>query len=283
MKTGVQVGPNDPCPCGSGKKYKKCCLSAVQARMMPPRPAQRNGERLVFHQTPAEVAAAREQAATPLPQPQFARLAGPSPSGGETIEATGGHPFWVISGEDLDRRPVPEHCPAEVPNAAIPGRWVNAIDLRVGDILFTRDGRRVPVTNVSARHVTTKVYNLQVEGLHNYAVGYSGILVHNSSGVPQPPTVPNLAGMSRADAHIAIRQAGYTYHGTSAGGYVRYRHPSGAEIQIRPNGEIIRLGPPVTPQGGGRPYHPRIDYQGNPIPTHSTGEFVPPLLGRSSP
>jgi len=22
------VGRNDPCPCGSGKKYKKCCLSA---------------------------------------------------------------------------------------------------------------------------------------------------------------------------------------------------------------------------------------------------------------
>jgi preprotein translocase subunit SecA len=21
----VKVGPNDPCPCGSGKKYKKCC------------------------------------------------------------------------------------------------------------------------------------------------------------------------------------------------------------------------------------------------------------------
>ncbi|MBQ3181111.1 MAG: SEC-C domain-containing protein, partial [Firmicutes bacterium] len=21
-----KVGPNDPCPCGSGKKYKKCCL-----------------------------------------------------------------------------------------------------------------------------------------------------------------------------------------------------------------------------------------------------------------
>lgn len=24
-KTGKKVGPNDPCPCGSGKKYKKCC------------------------------------------------------------------------------------------------------------------------------------------------------------------------------------------------------------------------------------------------------------------
>jgi hypothetical protein len=22
----VSVGRNDPCPCGSGKKYKRCCL-----------------------------------------------------------------------------------------------------------------------------------------------------------------------------------------------------------------------------------------------------------------
>ncbi|MFX3623481.1 MAG: SEC-C metal-binding domain-containing protein [Ectobacillus sp.] len=25
MKTGKKIGRNDPCPCGSGKKYKKCC------------------------------------------------------------------------------------------------------------------------------------------------------------------------------------------------------------------------------------------------------------------
>ena len=25
--TGEKVGRNDPCPCGSGKKYKKCCGS----------------------------------------------------------------------------------------------------------------------------------------------------------------------------------------------------------------------------------------------------------------
>jgi len=24
----VEVGRNDPCPCGSGKKYKKCCLDS---------------------------------------------------------------------------------------------------------------------------------------------------------------------------------------------------------------------------------------------------------------
>ncbi len=27
--TGVKIGPNDPCPCGSGKKYKKCCGKAA--------------------------------------------------------------------------------------------------------------------------------------------------------------------------------------------------------------------------------------------------------------
>ena len=26
-KGRTKVGRNDPCPCGSGKKYKKCCLA----------------------------------------------------------------------------------------------------------------------------------------------------------------------------------------------------------------------------------------------------------------
>jgi preprotein translocase subunit SecA len=26
-REGKKVGRNDPCPCGSGKKYKKCCGS----------------------------------------------------------------------------------------------------------------------------------------------------------------------------------------------------------------------------------------------------------------
>ncbi len=24
-RVGKKIGMNDPCPCGSGKKYKKCC------------------------------------------------------------------------------------------------------------------------------------------------------------------------------------------------------------------------------------------------------------------
>ncbi|GJE16856.1 DUF1186 domain-containing protein [Methylobacterium marchantiae] len=29
VRNPVKIGRNDPCPCGSGKKYKKCCLSAA--------------------------------------------------------------------------------------------------------------------------------------------------------------------------------------------------------------------------------------------------------------
>jgi preprotein translocase subunit SecA len=25
IRVGDKIGRNDPCPCGSGKKYKKCC------------------------------------------------------------------------------------------------------------------------------------------------------------------------------------------------------------------------------------------------------------------
>jgi preprotein translocase subunit SecA len=27
VRAGHKVGRNEPCPCGSGKKYKKCCLA----------------------------------------------------------------------------------------------------------------------------------------------------------------------------------------------------------------------------------------------------------------
>jgi preprotein translocase subunit SecA len=29
VRTGAKIGRNDPCPCGSGKKYKKCCGQAA--------------------------------------------------------------------------------------------------------------------------------------------------------------------------------------------------------------------------------------------------------------
>ena len=35
VRQGPKVGRNDPCPCGSGKKYKKCCLGKGDGPMQP--------------------------------------------------------------------------------------------------------------------------------------------------------------------------------------------------------------------------------------------------------
>ncbi len=35
----MKAGRNDPCPCGSGKKYKKCCLVTTLGEDAPSRPS----------------------------------------------------------------------------------------------------------------------------------------------------------------------------------------------------------------------------------------------------
>ncbi len=100
---------------------------------------------------------------------------------GRKIESTFHHPFWVVRGEDLDRRPTPDHvASAMVPGATVPGRWVDAGDLRVGDELLLMDGRRERVENLVVRHLGELVYNFRVDHPHNYAVGPDGVLVHNN-------------------------------------------------------------------------------------------------------
>ncbi len=36
----AKIGRNDPCACGSGKKYKKCCMASDEAAARAARPAQ---------------------------------------------------------------------------------------------------------------------------------------------------------------------------------------------------------------------------------------------------
>jgi tetratricopeptide (TPR) repeat protein len=36
----AKIGRNDPCPCNSGKKYKKCCMATDEAAARAARPAQ---------------------------------------------------------------------------------------------------------------------------------------------------------------------------------------------------------------------------------------------------
>ena len=98
---------------------------------------------------------------------------------GEHIEATGNHPFWVVSGEGLEQREIPEHVPAEQPDAEEPGRWVDARELRVGDVLLLKTGQPGVMTELHFRQAAQKVYNLEVEEVHTYAVGAGQVLVHN--------------------------------------------------------------------------------------------------------
>jgi hypothetical protein len=37
MGSAEEVGRNDPCPCGSGKKYKRCCLGSEADPAQQPR------------------------------------------------------------------------------------------------------------------------------------------------------------------------------------------------------------------------------------------------------
>lgn len=100
----------------------------------------------------------------------------------ETIEATLLHPFWVVSGESLDSRPIRDHLPRVPTNATTPGRWVDAGDLQSGDLVLLRNGERYRIQNVQIQPYQNLVYNFEVADLHNYAVGNWQVLVHNNNG-----------------------------------------------------------------------------------------------------
>lgn len=52
-----KISRNDPCPCGSGKKYKKCCLNKVAASA--PKPQQRAKPRRIILKTPEQIVGIR--------------------------------------------------------------------------------------------------------------------------------------------------------------------------------------------------------------------------------
>jgi alpha-tubulin suppressor-like RCC1 family protein len=99
--------------------------------------------------------------------------------GSITVRATGNHPFRVLRGAQLDIRPPARDVPPEVRATGINGRWVEARDLVKGDVLMAKDGGVAEITGVSSTLAKAIVYNLEVEGYHTYAVGRTGILVHN--------------------------------------------------------------------------------------------------------
>ena len=100
---------------------------------------------------------------------------------GEAVRSTYHHPYWVVAGEELDQRPVPDQLDAQLMVVeGVPGRWVDAGFLQPGDQLFSRSGGTATVEAVETDHTQTTVYHIYVEDLHNYAVGNGEWLVHNA-------------------------------------------------------------------------------------------------------
>lgn len=105
--------------------------------------------------------------------------------GDEVVEATGNHPFFILDGDSLSSRPRPMDLPASEPVSTDTGRWVEARDMEVGDILLGKNGRSIRVSETKVSDESLDVYNLQVDTYHNYCVGSVGILVHNKGGAEE--------------------------------------------------------------------------------------------------
>ena len=114
---------------------------------------------------------------------------------GETLRATGGHPVWVVRGEGLAERPAPSRISSYEAGGQQEGRWVLAYDLRANDEVLLRRGDVVALNSVCLDDVEEQVYNFKVDEFQNYAVGESGILVHNTNQLlgSKKVTTPNAA------------------------------------------------------------------------------------------
>lgn len=57
--------------------------------------------------------------------------------------------------------------------------WIKVKDLLIGDKLKTKSDSKEQIVNIIKHQNTETVYNIEVEGNHNYFVTKANILVHN--------------------------------------------------------------------------------------------------------
>ena len=96
----------------------------------------------------------------------------------DQIRCTGDHPFWVTHGIGLSERPEPAHVHSGELGSKWPGRWVDARDLRVGDVLPLRIGQTAAIHTLTVQgEATLKSSTWRWQNLNNYCVGKSQVLV----------------------------------------------------------------------------------------------------------
>jgi RHS repeat-associated protein len=93
----------------------------------------------------------------------------------DTVTATDGHPIWAADESDLSENPE---------SGAMPGTWIDAIDLKSGQFLRTSAGTWTQITAIEVSAAHTTVYNLTVEEDHTFSVATAGsdFLTHNTGG-----------------------------------------------------------------------------------------------------
>jgi len=94
---------------------------------------------------------------------------------------------------------------------------------------------------------------------------------------PAAQSLPDLTGKTSVEADQELEKAGFKQGKTTAGGYQHWKHSDGSEIWIRPNGEIVRVGPKIKSTNTGKLYSPRFGPDGRqlkPTDSHNTGEII---------
>jgi hypothetical protein len=91
---------------------------------------------------------------------------------------------------------------------------------------------------------STLVIAAPIAGLE---IGASGLTTIGVAGVKATQIavkrLRNLAGMSRTLARSELEKLGFKRKPNTAGGYERWRHADGSEVQIRPDGEVVQTAP----------------------------------------
>ena len=129
---------------------------------------------------------------------------------GSTVDATDHHAFWVASR----------------------GAWVDAIDLRGGDVVETANGQRIAVASVGIRAEDLTAYNLTVENVHTYYAGDDAVLVHNAGCDPR-----DLRGLSDSYVKRLLKQFDTEPHAFKEE-YVGRGAVPRFDIKMGPDGEL---------------------------------------------
>jgi len=179
---------------------------------------------------------------------------------GEVISTTEEHPFWV-------------------PNKG----WVEADDLRVGDLLITEDGVIIDVDGIEKREGDFEVYNFEVEDFHTYFVSDLEVLVHNACS-PGPGVGGNgiasefgsVDGATGTDLENFLLGRGATKKPGSV--YDTYSFPDKSKVTVRhSDGRITRSpAPKYDSTGRNTTKGRRLDENGNLVQTKdSSGAQIP--------